>query len=103
MTALAALPERRVTPRRVVANKNISINRSPPSEHHIMRTPMLNTDSVVLGRRAFLKGGSLVLASAGLELAGALNILADEKSASGGVRFGLITDLHYADKPPAGT
>src|SRR3954449_7793976 len=64
---------------------------------------MLNIASATLGRRAFLKGGSLVLAAAGLELVPFTSLAADEKHAQGGLRVGLITDLHHADKPPAGT
>lgn len=64
---------------------------------------MLDIDTTGLGRRAFLKGGSLVLAAAGLDLTSATRLLADDARAAGGLRFGLVTDLHYADKPPAGT
>lgn len=61
---------------------------------------MPDTGHTLIGRRAFLAGGSLVLTAAGLvRPAGAF---AGEEPA-GGVRFGLVTDLHYADKPPAGT
>lgn len=56
-----------------------------------------------VGRRAFLKGGSLVLSAAGLDLMAAGALLANEKPAKGAVKVGLITDLHYADKPPAGS
>lgn len=59
--------------------------------------------NAAVGRRAFLKNGTLVLAAAGLEVARSPGALAEECPASGGVKFGLITDLHYADKPPAGT
>lgn len=46
-------------------------------------------------RRTFLADGTLLLASglAGRALA----------APAGGVTFGLVTDIHYADKPPAGT
>ena len=64
---------------------------------------MPDIDTTGLGRRAFLKGGSLVLAAAGLDLTSATRLLADDARAAGGLRFGLVTDLHYADKPPAGT
>jgi alkaline phosphatase len=57
---------------------------------------MPNTEPIFIGRRAFLTGGSLLLTTGGLILAGA-------EPATGGVRFGLITDLHYADKPTVGT
>ena len=53
--------------------------------------------SLQVGRRAFLKSGSLVL------LAGTLNpskLFAAEPQTA--LRVGLVTDLHYADKPPRG-
>jgi Calcineurin-like phosphoesterase len=51
-------------------------------------------------RRAFVRGSSLVLASAAWS-ASCLNreLLASEPE----LRIALVTDLHYADKPPAGT
>ena len=49
-------------------------------------------------RRAFLRDGALVL-TAGLASSSLLEAEDNELS----VRFGLITDLHYADKPPAGS
>lgn len=52
-----------------------------------------------VGRRAFLQGGTLLLA-AGWVTDVAPGAEAEDRPA---VRFGLITDLHYADKPPAGT
>lgn len=55
-----------------------------------------------IGRRAFLKGGTLVLA-AGLDAVPASALVTPDTPVVGGVRFGLLTDLHYADKPPAGT
>jgi len=63
---------------------------------------MTNRSPLHLGRRAFLKNGSLFLAAAGLDLAQSQIILAAD-SPSKGVKVGLITDLHYADKPSAGT
>jgi hypothetical protein len=62
----------------------------------------MNGDSTKLGRRAFLKGSALVLAAAGLDLAPFTPLIADEKKEQGRLRVGLITDLHHADKPPAG-
>ncbi len=57
-----------------------------------------------LGRRAFLKGGTLLLAGSTLALGESAWLLAatDEK-AKPKLRIGLATDLHYADKPPSGT
>ena len=54
-----------------------------------------------LDRRSFVSGGSLYLLGAGLGLSHASNLFADESKRA--VRLGLVTDLHYADKPPAGT
>lgn len=53
---------------------------------------------VRLGRRAFLKSGTLVLLAASLK---SRPSLADVQASR--LRIGLVTDLHYADKPPAGT
>src|SRR5688572_8032686 len=52
-------------------------------------------------RRSFLHNGSLVLLGAGLGLSNATSLFADDSQRR--VRIGLITDLHYADKPPAGS
>ncbi len=56
----------------------------------------------VSDRRSFIKQGSLLLLGAGATLA-----IGDELSAAEDdqpdVRFGLVTDLHYADKPTAGS
>ena len=53
---------------------------------------------VRLGRRAFLRNGVLVLSAATVNPA---SLIADEPKA--GLKVGLVTDLHYADKPPSGT
>ena len=50
------------------------------------------------GRRAFLKNGTLVLAASSLSSG---KLFADDESSR--LRVGLVTDLHYADKAPAGT
>ena len=63
---------------------------------------MNHTSTTPIGRRAFLTNGSLVLA-AGLSPTSSARLLADEAPKKGGVRVGLVTDLHYADKKPAGT
>lgn len=52
-----------------------------------------------LGRRAFLQNGTLLLAVAATVDASSL-FADDEKDR---IRIGLITDLHHADKPSAGT
>ncbi len=54
-----------------------------------------------LGRRAFLKNGVLVLTTAAT--VDCPSLLADEPPASPTVKVGLVTDLHYADKPPSGS
>ncbi len=60
----------------------------------------MNSDnnSISLGRRAFLKNGTLVLAAVSLSSG---RSFADTEVPR--LRVGLITDLHYADKAPAGT
>lgn len=49
-----------------------------------------------LNRRAFLQGSTLLLTAAGTSIA-----MAKEEEPE--LRIGLITDLHYAEKPTAGT
>ncbi|MCG6158135.1 metallophosphoesterase [Rubinisphaera margarita] len=51
-----------------------------------------------LGRRAFLRNGSLLLTAATLKTG---TLFAENQSPS--VRIGLVTDLHYADKNPGGS
>ncbi len=55
-------------------------------------------ESKRLGRRAFVKNGTLFLAAAS---ASSSALFAGEGSAD--VRVGLVTDLHYADKPAGGS
>ena len=57
-----------------------------------------DNNHIRLGRRAFLKHGTLVLTAASL---GSSSSLADGETRR--LRVGLVTDLHYADKAPAGT
>jgi len=56
-----------------------------------------------LGRRAFLKNGALVLAGLSVPSLARVVVRANEPRPRGAVRVGLVTDLHYADKPPAGS
>lgn len=65
------------------------------------KQPLFPTES--LGRRAFLKNGALILAGLSSNTYGLLSTRAAEVSQRGAVRIGLVTDLHYADKPAAGT
>ena len=64
---------------------------------------MRDLASTTLNRRAFLKNGSLVLAAAGVNSIRPASASAEECPAAEGLRVGLVTDLHYADKPPAGS
>ena len=54
----------------------------------------------ILNRRAFLQGSTLFLLGPAIV---AQNSWAELTSAQPKLRIGLLTDLHYADKPPAGT
>ena len=60
---------------------------------------MADTRNSALGRRAFLRDGSLFLAAAGLS---ASSVFADEEEKSP-LKIGLVTDLHYADRAPGGS
>ena len=51
-----------------------------------------------LGRRAFLKNGALILTAASMDVS---SVFADDHVPT--FRVGLVTDLHYANKAPAGT
>lgn len=57
-------------------------------------------DNKSIPRRAFVQRGSLFMLGAGI--AGSVSSVAFAKEKRK-LRLGLITDLHYADKPPAGT
>jgi alkaline phosphatase len=63
---------------------------------------MKSFDSHYLGRRAFLKNGSLMLGAIGLESFLPGDLWADDARGAGALRVGLVTDLHFADKPPGG-
>ena len=54
-----------------------------------------------LNRRNFFRDGSLYLLGAGACLTGAPRLFGDETARA--VRLGLVTDLHFADKAPAGS
>ena len=56
-------------------------------------------NAATFSRRAFLRGSTLLLAGSAVSREW---LLADEAAAPR-LKIGLITDLHYADKPPAGT
>lgn len=59
-------------------------------------------DTITLGRRAFLKHGTLLLVAANLDATAAPALFARDGTQQT-LRMGLVTDLHYADKPPAGS
>ncbi|MCA9117226.1 MAG: metallophosphoesterase [Planctomycetaceae bacterium] len=61
----------------------------------------VDQNSRSLSRRSFVRQGALYLLGAGAGLSHVSRMLAED--AKPGVRLGLITDLHYADKPPAGS
>jgi predicted phosphodiesterase len=63
---------------------------------------MKSSNSNYLGRRAFLKSGSLILGAIGLESFRPGDLWADDKRDACALRVGLVTDLHYADKPSSG-
>ncbi len=62
---------------------------------------MHSIDGDSLDRRSFVRDGSLYLLGAGLSLSHASDLPAEERKRA--VRLGLVTDLHYADKAPAGS
>jgi predicted phosphodiesterase len=55
---------------------------------------------VNVGRRAILKNGTLVLTAIGTNVCSVGAIADNQQSA---LKIGLVTDLHYADKPKAGS
>ncbi len=56
-----------------------------------------------VNRREFLHDGSLLLLGTGVGSLRIADLIADEPDAKPRVRAGLVTDMHYADKPPAGS
>ncbi len=60
---------------------------------------MSTNEQVGIGRRAFLRGGTLVLAAGALGVGRGLALVAEEKGAPV-LRVGLVTDIHYADRDP---
>ncbi|MGV3486344.1 MAG: metallophosphoesterase [Planctomycetaceae bacterium] len=58
-----------------------------------------DADGFQIGRRAFLRTGSLVLCASAL--GDRAHLIADDESPV--LRVGLVTDLHHADKPPKGS
>jgi hypothetical protein len=55
-----------------------------------------------MNRRRFLQDGSLLLLGPGLAATPLASMLAADEPQRR-VRIGMVTDLHYSDKPPAGT
>ncbi|MFT5526004.1 MAG: putative phosphodiesterase [Pirellulaceae bacterium] len=58
-------------------------------------------EEIQIGRRAILQGSVLLLGAASLPLSQPTDLWADKSKTS--VRFGLVTDLHFADKPTGGS
>ncbi len=56
-----------------------------------------------LARRAFLKNGALILSGLALSPLSRTVLGSINTNKRGAVRIGLVTDLHYADKAPAGS
>lgn len=54
-------------------------------------------------RRIFLKNGTLLLLGTGVNANMLDSILGREEASKHSVRIGMVTDLHYADKQPAGS
>ena len=77
---------------------------SPTPAHLAAPVPqgstMTNLDPLAsaVTRRAFLANGSLLLLGAGAGLSPAVALATDDPQRG---RVGMVTDLHYADKPPA--
>ena len=59
-------------------------------------------DDIKIGRRAFLKNGTLILAATSATVTSVVSTKSFAEQ-SPPLRIGLVTDLHYADKAPAGT
>ncbi len=59
--------------------------------------------STQVSRRAFIRNGSMILLGAGVGCSNVPTLFAVEPNAKRQTRVGLVTDLHYADKPPAGS
>ncbi|MFT5302524.1 MAG: 3',5'-cyclic AMP phosphodiesterase CpdA [Mariniblastus sp.] len=60
-----------------------------------------NNNGTPLSRRAFVQGGSLLLLAAGQSIVTASELTSADSEIQ--LRFGVITDLHFADKAPAGS
>ncbi len=63
---------------------------------------MNRKDFHVVGRRAFFASGLFYLAAASLDGFAPNHLFARGGLGPGGLQIGLLTDLHYADKPPVG-
>jgi len=61
------------------------------------------TQTKSLNRRAFVRDSSLILLGAGIGCSNSQFLLADEAKTERQLRVGIVTDLHYADKPASGT
>lgn len=88
---------RHTTSNRLVATSTATEPVIPPAIEPNIESGKLS--HLTKGRRAFLRDGTLVLAAASL----GSPALAASCSSAAPLTIGLVTDMHYADKPPAGT
>ncbi len=82
----------------------IRLAPSIPGDSAMKRALTESTPATIgSSRRAFLRNGSLFLAGACLDWTQAARLLADEQAVKPRMRIGMVTDLHYADKPATGS
>jgi predicted phosphodiesterase len=62
----------------------------------------MHSEEYRIGRRAILRGGALLLGTAALPL-GQASLLMSAEGSKKSIRLGMVTDLHYADKPNGGS
>ncbi len=83
----------------MMAAVNLGMFNDPGGNTDSRLNKMTNhSDCIRLGRRAFLRNGTLVLAGASFDSG---QLFAADRAST--LSVGLVTDLHYADKPPAGS
>src|SRR5690606_9525269 len=72
----------------------------PPSSKTLA---MPSTPPPTVHRRVFLRNGSLILASAAAASVTQTQAWGEDAAAQPQLRVGLMTDIHYADRQPAGS
>jgi len=74
-----------------------------PSDSHLMKLQMENEmHGSIVGRRAFLQAGAIFMAGGVWQPGSRSWLQAAPAEQSVDIRIGLLTDLHYADKPTRG-